>query len=78
MSINFAESVAVFEAVCTVDEAESLLGWLQKNPQGEVDMRSCTHLHSAVLQVVMAMKPRIVVWPEDEGFKECLQAAVEN
>jgi hypothetical protein len=44
----------VLEGVCPVEDAEALLQQLQARPAATVDWTQCSHLHTAVLQVVLA------------------------
>ncbi|RYG30378.1 MAG: hypothetical protein EON93_14940 [Burkholderiales bacterium] len=41
----------------TLEEAEPVLRWLVDHPAGRVDWRACTGCHTAVLQVLMAVRP---------------------
>jgi hypothetical protein len=45
---------------CPVEEAEPLLQLLQATPASYLDWRQCTHLHTAVLQVILAARPQLV------------------
>jgi hypothetical protein len=56
MPIELREDVAVFTGVCEVSEAEPLLSWLQAHPHAPVDLGACEHVHTAVLQVLMASR----------------------
>lgn len=60
MPMELTETAAVLEGVCEVAEAEALLSWLQSHPQGRVDITRCAHLHTAILQVLMAAGPTLV------------------
>jgi hypothetical protein len=44
---------------CGVEDAEALQRHLLATPGATVDWVGCAHLHSAVLQVLLAGKPRI-------------------
>ncbi len=78
MAITYKKNIALFDAVVSVEEAESLLEWLQKNPKGKVDLSHCTHLHAADLQVLMAARTAIAAWPQDEDLKTWLLAAMDS
>jgi hypothetical protein len=65
MSVSFDNGVVVLEETCGVDEALPLLELLQTHLSAQVDMRKCTLLHSATLQVLMAAAPRIATLPEE-------------
>ncbi len=75
MAIAYKKNVAVFEATVSVEEAEDLLQWLQKHPQGKADFATCTHVHAAVLQVLMAAPIAVAIWPHDDNLKTWLSAA---
>ena len=51
------DGVIVLDGECPVEDAETLLRLLQAEPKGPVDWSGCTHLHTAVLQVLMAAAP---------------------
>lgn len=76
MAIDYKKKRAVFTDVVSVEEAETLLEWLQKNPTASVDLAACTHLHPANLQVLMAASPCIAAWPADETFARWLRSAL--
>jgi hypothetical protein len=47
----------VLDGRCPVEDAEPLLQLLQANPSAPLDWTRCGHLHTAVLQVIMAARP---------------------
>jgi hypothetical protein len=49
----------ILEGDCTVEEAEPLLQMLQDAPHPMLDWTTCSHLHTAVLQVVLAARPAL-------------------
>ncbi|WP_025322986.1 hypothetical protein [Deferrisoma camini] len=73
MPITFKKTVAVLEGVCAVEDAEGLLAWLQSHPRGKVNLKRVEHLHTAVLQVLMAASPAISAWPEDPDLAQWLR-----
>ncbi|MEY2666502.1 MAG: hypothetical protein RLZZ384_673 [Pseudomonadota bacterium] len=72
MAIEYKKSLAVLTDFVGVEEAENLLQWLLKNPKGKINLAGCMHIHAANLQVFMAVKPQVSVWPADEEFKRWL------
>jgi len=78
MSIEFKKKKAFFKEVVGVEEAESLLQWISDNPSGKIDLNSCTHLHSANLQVLIACKPFISAWPQDTSLRVWLENSLIN
>jgi hypothetical protein len=63
MPIEYGDTVARLVDQCAVEEAIQLAEWLQATPGAGVDLSGCVHLHAAVLQTILALRPRI-----DEGF----------
>ena len=68
MSLDFVEETAIVGGATAVEDALTLLEFLQSRSSAKVDLSSCTHLHTAVLQVLLAGRPEIVALPEEEGF----------
>ena len=52
--------VIVLEGRCAVEEAEPLLQMLQATPAAPCDWTRCSHLHTAVLQVILAARPALI------------------
>jgi hypothetical protein len=46
--------IVILDGVCTVEDAEPLLQMLQATPGAVADWTRCRHLHTAVLQVIIA------------------------
>ena len=76
MPILFNKKQAVFQGVASVEEAEGLLEWLQNNPKATLDLSTCTHLHAANLQVLMAHKTPVAAWPNDSGLRAWLESTL--
>jgi hypothetical protein len=55
MTVRRSEAGTVrLEGACTVEDAEPLLQMLQADPTPSVDWTTCSHLHTAVVQVILA------------------------
>jgi hypothetical protein len=78
MPIEFMKSVATLKGVCTVEEAEPLLQWLQDQQRAKVKLKECTHIHTAVLQVLMAAKVMVTLPPEDPDLAKWLIPALRD
>jgi hypothetical protein len=72
MAVSFSETAVVIEGVCGVEEALPLLEFLQGNATARIDLRACTNLHSAALQVVMAVATRIASLPHEDFLRRWL------
>jgi hypothetical protein len=66
MPLIFGEDIVRIDGVCGVEEAMPLLEFLQTHGEARIDMRTCTLLHSAALQVLMVVATRVAVLPEEE------------
>lgn len=60
MSVRLDDPVIFLEGVCPVEDAEQLLTLLQENMQRRVDLAHAGHLHTATVQVLLALQPTIV------------------
>ena len=69
MTVIYHRKKAVIEGVCTVEEAEDLLQWLIKHPGRNVDLQGAQHLHTAVVQALMALKPGIQGEPKNDFLR---------
>jgi len=65
MPILPGENGLVIDGPCTVEDALPLLEALQADPAAFVSLRGCTQLHSAPLQVLLAVRPGVRDLPEE-------------
>ncbi|PIF89709.1 hypothetical protein CLU86_0586 [Acidovorax sp. 62] len=73
MPIELRKNKVVFKDVVGVEDAETILAWLQKKPGLAADLSACSHLHPANLQVLLAAQTKVLAWPNDlplRGFIE--------
>jgi hypothetical protein len=54
------DGTILLEGRCPVEDAEPLLQLLQETPPARCDWTRCSHLHSAVAQVILAARPNLV------------------
>jgi hypothetical protein len=59
MSVALDEDIIRLSGACRVEDAETLLVVLQFNPGRRVDISDVTHLHAAVVQVLLAFRPKL-------------------
>lgn len=67
MPLQLGSRTAVLDGIVTVEDAEPLTAWLRVTPRPRVNLRDCTHLHTAALQALLVAGARISVPPLD-GF----------
>jgi hypothetical protein len=77
MPLRLAERTATLEGVVGVDDAEALAAWVRATPSPRVNLRACTHLHTAVLQVLLAAAVRVSAAPEDPFLAAWVVPALE-
>ena len=69
MPIQYTEDVAQLDDMCVIEEADTLKQWLTAHPQGQVDLKNCNHCHTAILQVLLALRPNILHPPENDFLR---------
>ncbi len=67
MTIQVRGKLLKLVDTCPVEEAEVLHDKLLEKPDVQIDLSECTHLHSAVVQVLLA-QPRAVKRVADDPF----------
>lgn len=69
MPITYKTNVAVLEGVCGIEEGDALLQWFIDHPKGKLNLKQVTHIHTALLQILLCHQPVVSVAPEDLEFK---------
>jgi hypothetical protein len=64
------EGDIVLEGHCSSEDAEILLQNLTSNPTAQVDLRACEFAHTAVIQVLMADKPKLLGPPGGSALRD--------
>ena len=59
MTVRSQEGRIILEGRCGVEDAESLLGALQQSPHADVELEAAENLHTAVVQVLLAIAPSL-------------------
>ena len=65
MPIRYLKKYAALEGHVSVDDAETLSQWLRNQNAPAVHMAKCQQVHAAVLQVLLALNPRVSAVPPD-------------
>ena len=76
MSIRYLKKYAALDGNISVEDAETLAQWLQKQPAPAVHLNKCEHLHGAALQVLLALRPQVKAPPPDPWLAQVLASAV--
>ena len=76
MPINLSEQdgkqIARLEGVVTIEETDQLFEILRQEPAPSLDLSGCEHLHTAALQLILALKPEISAPPPGSFWNRCL------
>lgn len=78
MAMRIAKKTITLEGHVAVEDAEILLDWLKKHPGAVVTLKQVQHLHAAVLQVLLALRPRLRGTPEDTWLGHVLAPAIDS
>jgi hypothetical protein len=65
VAIRYLKKYAALEGNVAVEDAETLAQWLQQQDDPAVNLARCEHLHGAVLQVLLALRPKVKERPAD-------------
>ena len=76
MPIRYLKKHAAFDGVVTVEDAEDLTRWLQQQAAPAVHLGKCDHVHGAVLQVLLALQPKLCAPPADPWLSAVLVSAL--
>lgn len=76
MPIQYDEDVALLEDVCIIEEADDLKQWINAHPQGTINLKKCTHLHAAIVLVLLALKPTLSQPSEDSFINSWIVPAI--
>jgi len=60
MPIRYNDQTAVMDGVCTIEEVEGLIAFLERTPRASVSMSACEHVHTAILQVLLGHRVTLV------------------
>lgn len=55
-----------------VEDAEALAAWLRTTRRPAVRLAACTHVHTAVLQALLAARPEVLEPPIDPFLARCV------
>ena len=73
MPFEFRKEQVLLQGVVGVEDAETLLEWLQKHPNASADLSGCEHVHPANLQVLLGGATRFDPCPADAALARLLQ-----
>jgi hypothetical protein len=72
MGIRYQKKSATLLGLVCAEDAEILLNWLKSRPEAAVNVTRCKQMHAAVLQVLLALQPKITGVPADPWLRAAL------
>ena len=78
MTVSREGSIIRLEGVCRVEDAEPLTALLQGVSDSTLDLSTCEGLHAAVVQAILAFRPKIVGLPDDPFLRDRLLPALSG
>jgi hypothetical protein len=77
MPITYSRAVATCRGRCAAEEAEALAAWIGERQWVLIDLAEATHLHTAVVQVILAAPACVVAQaPQDALLRTVLLPAL--
>jgi hypothetical protein len=77
MPLEFRRSEVCLSGSCTAEEALDLAEWLAKRKRPKTNLAECTHMHTALLQTLLAYKPQISAPPADAFLATWVMPALD-
>jgi hypothetical protein len=78
MSVTCGPDEAVISGEGDLDDARALDAWLREDPSRVVNLEGCGHLHTAVVQVLLVLGPRLRGLSADSFVREWLVPALRR
>lgn len=76
MTISRDGSIIRLQGLCRVEDAEPLTALLQAISDSTLDLSECKGLHAAVVQAILAFRPKIFGVPDDPFLRDRLLPAL--
>jgi len=76
MGLNLNHKIARFSGICPVEDAGALHAWVQAQERPRADLSDCEHLHTALLQILLARHVEVTGLPKDPWLREWLAPLV--
>jgi len=76
MTVARDGEVIHLRGVCRVEDAEPLTALLQAISDSTLDLSACEGLHAAVVQAILAFRPKIIELPTNAFLRDWLLPAL--
>ena len=71
---NEKGTILVLDGVITAEDTDQFIASLKEYPELVVDLSDCEHLHTAVLQAILILRPSISRMPSDPFWSRCFSS----
>ncbi len=78
MPLVFEGPQVRFEDVCTVEDALPFIEHLRTSGAAEIDLADCVYLHTALLQLLLIVRPTILAMPTDPFLARWITPLLEK
>jgi hypothetical protein len=72
------DGVIMLEGTCPIEDAEALLRRLSDNPDADVNWAACEQAHTAVVQILLAVRPHLVGLPTNRFLNQWIAPAIRD
>lgn len=72
LQTNESENILKLDGIITAEDTDEFISCLREYPNLTIDLSTCEHLHTAVLQALLILKPEILSLPENPFWSKCL------
>jgi hypothetical protein len=76
MTVQMSGGAILLEGICPSEDAEALLQYLSAHPAGAIDWRACESAHTAVIQVLMASRTKLLGPPAGQALRDWVAPAL--
>ena len=76
MAIEFGKTTARVDGRCDAEDVPTLVEWLHGRKRPRINLSGCTHVHTAVLQALMAARVEVSKAPSDPALSQFVHAAL--
>lgn len=74
---NEDRALLVLEGIVSAEETDQVVGYLKETPGIILDLSACEHLHTAVLQAIIILRPDMAALPADPFWHWCFRGNEE-
>jgi hypothetical protein len=79
MTVRLADDgVIVLEGTCPIEDSEALLRRLSERPGSDIDWSGCEQAHTAVVQILIAARPRLIGSPANAFLNRYIASAISD